>query len=197
MWIYAGSSGCSLVQKLRKRLRGYVLTRFQRFRTFAHGNVKNRLTWGTKETGTTCESRNRVSCWNSDGCVKCRKPGPMFFRVTWLWVFSVIAWLIVICWDKWHSGYSKMRKRPSIASVYLVSVSRQCVASVYRICVSHQCIASVPTFETSNPSVLLHIRPFLASWKLLPQHLRASMSLVVSLVMSLVARSVWILWDYW
>ena len=32
-----------------------------------------------------------------------------------------------------------MRKRPSIASVYLVSVS-------------HQCIASVPTFETSNPS---------------------------------------------
>lgn len=33
-----------------------------------------------------------------------------------------------------------MRKRPSIASVYLVSVS-------------HQCIASVPTFETSNPSV--------------------------------------------
>ena len=32
-----------------------------------------------------------------------------------------------------------MRKRPSIASEYLVSVS-------------HQCIASVPTFETSNPS---------------------------------------------
>lgn len=32
-----------------------------------------------------------------------------------------------------------MRKRPSIASVYLVSIS-------------HQCIASVPTFETSNPS---------------------------------------------
>lgn len=32
-----------------------------------------------------------------------------------------------------------MRKRPSIASVYLVSVS-------------HQCIASVPTFETIHPS---------------------------------------------
>lgn len=32
-----------------------------------------------------------------------------------------------------------MRNRPSIASVYLVSVS-------------HQCIASVPTFETPNPS---------------------------------------------
>ena len=32
-----------------------------------------------------------------------------------------------------------MRKRPSIASVYLV-------------CVSHQCIASVPTFETIHPS---------------------------------------------
>ena len=83
-----------------------------------------------------------------------------------------------------------MRKRPSIASVYLVSVSRQCVASVYRICVSHQCIASVPTFETSNPSVLLHIRPFLASWKLLPQHPRTSMSLVMSLVESLVMSSV-------
>ena len=26
-----------------------------------------------------------------------------------------------------------MRKRPSIASVYLVSVSRQCIASVYRV----------------------------------------------------------------
>ena len=63
-----------------------------------------------------------------------------------------------------------MRKRPSILSEYLVRVSRQC-------------IASVPTFETSNPSVLLHIRPFLAGWKLLPQHPRASMSLVVSLVM--------------
>lgn len=58
-----------------------------------------------------------------------------------------------------------MRKRPSIASEYLVSVS-------------HQCIASVPTFETSNPSVLLHIRPFLAGWKRLPQHPLASMSLV-------------------
>lgn len=32
-----------------------------------------------------------------------------------------------------------MRKRPSIASVYLV-------------CVSHQCIASVPTFKTIHPS---------------------------------------------
>ena len=32
-----------------------------------------------------------------------------------------------------------MRKRPSIASVYLVSVS-------------HQCIASVPTFENIHPS---------------------------------------------
>ena len=64
-----------------------------------------------------------------------------------------------------------MRKRPSIASVYLVSVS-------------HQCIAFVPTFETSNPSVLLHIRPILTGWKLLPQRPRASMSLVVSLVMS-------------
>ena len=66
-----------------------------------------------------------------------------------------------------------MRKRPSIASVYLVRVSCPC-------------IASVPTFETSNPSVLLHIRPFLAGWKLLPQHPLASMSLVVSLVVSLV-----------
>lgn len=73
-----------------------------------------------------------------------------------------------------------MRKRQSIVSVYCISVS-------------HQCIASVPTFETSNPSVLLHIRhfllpirPFLAGWKLLPQHPRASMSSVVSLVMSLV-----------
>ena len=42
-------SGCSLVQKLCKRLRSYVLTRFQRSRTFAHGNVKNRLTWGGKK----------------------------------------------------------------------------------------------------------------------------------------------------
>ena len=66
-----------------------------------------------------------------------------------------------------------MRKRPSIASVYLVSVSCQC-------------IASVPTFETSNPSVLLQIRPFLTGWKLLPKHPRASMSLVMSLVVSLV-----------
>ena len=33
----------------RKRLRGYVLTHFQRFRTFAHGNVKNRLTWKQKK----------------------------------------------------------------------------------------------------------------------------------------------------
>ena len=31
------------------RLRGYVLTRFQRFSTFAHGNVKNRLTWEQKK----------------------------------------------------------------------------------------------------------------------------------------------------
>ena len=45
-----------------------------------------------------------------------------------------------------------MRNRPSIASVYLVSVSRQCIASVYRICVSHLCIASVPTFETIHSS---------------------------------------------
>ena len=36
-------------KSLRKRLRVYVLTRFQRFRTFAHGNVKNRLTWGKKK----------------------------------------------------------------------------------------------------------------------------------------------------
>ena len=72
-----------------------------------------------------------------------------------------------------------MRKRPSIASVYLVSVS-------------HQCIASVPTFETIHPSsftphpsfFLLHICPILTGWKLLPQHPRASMSLVMSLVMS-------------
>ena len=32
-----------------KRLRGYVLTRFLRFRTFALGNVKNRLTWEQKK----------------------------------------------------------------------------------------------------------------------------------------------------
>ena len=70
-----------------------------------------------------------------------------------------------------------MRKRPSIASEYLVSVS-------------HQCIASVPTFETSNPSVLLHIRQILTGWKLLPQPPRESMSLVVSLVMSSVMSSV-------
>lgn len=48
-----------------------------------------------------------------------------------------------------------MRKRPSIASVYLVSVSCQCIASVYLVSVSHQCIASVPTFETPH-----HIRHF-------------------------------------
>ena len=98
----------------------------------------------------------------------------MFFRVTWLWVFSVIAWLIVICWDKWHSGYSKMRKRPSIASVYLVRVSRPCQHS--RPYIRHS---------------LLHIRPFLTGWKLLPKHPRASMSLVVSLVMSLVMWGGW------
>ena len=45
-----------------------------------------------------------------------------------------------------------MRKRPSIVSVYRVSVSCQCIASVYLVSVSHQCIASVPTFETSSPS---------------------------------------------
>ena len=69
-----------------------------------------------------------------------------------------------------------MRKRPSIASEYLVSVS-------------HQCIASVPN---SRPYIrpLLHIRPFLTGWKLLPQHPRASMSLVMSLVMSSVMSSV-------
>ena len=33
----------------RKRLRSYVLKRFLRFRTFAHGNVKNRLTWEQKK----------------------------------------------------------------------------------------------------------------------------------------------------
>ena len=38
----------SVILKGRKRLRSYVLTRFQRFRTFAHGNVKNRLTWKQK-----------------------------------------------------------------------------------------------------------------------------------------------------
>lgn len=66
-----------------------------------------------------------------------------------------------------------MRNRPSIASVYLVSVS-------------HQCIASVPTFETPHHirHFLLHIRPILTGWKLLPQHPRVSMSSVVSLVMS-------------
>ena len=74
-----------------------------------------------------------------------------------------------------------MRKRPSIASVYLVSVS-------------HQCIASVPTFETPHHirhfllhvRPLLHIRQILTGWKRLPQHPLASMSSVVSLVMSLV-----------
>lgn len=70
-----------------------------------------------------------------------------------------------------------MRKRPSIASVYLVSVS-------------HLCIASVPTFETSNPSVLLHVRQILTGWKRLPQHPRASMSLVMSSVMSSVVSLV-------
>lgn len=73
-----------------------------------------------------------------------------------------------------------MRNRPSIASVYLVSVS-------------HQCIAPVPTFETPHHirhfllyirHFLLHIRPILTGWKLLPQHPRVSMSSVVSLVMS-------------
>ena len=38
-----------VVLKKGKRLRGYVLTRFLRFRTFAHGNVKNRLTWKQKK----------------------------------------------------------------------------------------------------------------------------------------------------
>ena len=45
-----------------------------------------------------------------------------------------------------------MRKRPSIVSVYRVSVSCQCIASVYLVSVSHQCIASVPTFATIHPS---------------------------------------------
>ena len=75
-----------------------------------------------------------------------------------------------------------MRKRPSIASVYLVSVS-------------HQCIASVPTFETPHHirhfllyirHFLLHIRQILTGWKLLSQHPWASMSSVVSSVVSLV-----------
>ena len=48
-----------------KRLRGYVLTRFQRFRTFAHGNVKNRLTWKQKKQ----QSRHlQQDCTSGHGC---------------------------------------------------------------------------------------------------------------------------------
>lgn len=75
-------------------------------------------------------------------------------------------------------------------SVCRVRVSCPSIASVCRVSVSHLCVVSVPTFETSNPSVLLHSRPILTGWKLLPQPPRASMSLVVSLVMSLVVSLV-------
>lgn len=87
-----------------------------------------------------------------------------------------------------------------------VCVSCPCIASLYRVrvCVrvsrssmhpcKRSCIAFVPTFATPHHirhfllhvRPLLHIRPILTGWKLLPQHPRASMSLVVSLAMSLV-----------
>ena len=62
-----------------------------------------------------------------------------------------------------------MRKRPSIVSVYCISVS-------------HPCQHSRPYIRHS----LLHIRQILTGWKLLSQHPRASMSSVVSFVMSFV-----------
>ena len=82
-----------------------------------------------------------------------------------------------------------MRKRPSIASVYLVSVSRQCIASVYSVRANIRDHTSVILYSTSV-IFLLHIRPILTGWKLLPQHPRASMSLVMSLVMSSVVSLV-------
>lgn len=38
----------SVILKGRQCLRSYVLTRFLWFRTFAHENLKNRLTWKQK-----------------------------------------------------------------------------------------------------------------------------------------------------
>ena len=49
----------------RKRLLCYVLTRFQRFRTFAHGNVKNRLTWKQKKQQFR---RLQQDCTSGHGC---------------------------------------------------------------------------------------------------------------------------------
>ena len=82
-----------------------------------------------------------------------------------------------------------MRKRQSIASEYLVSVSRQCIASVYSVRANIRDHTSVILYSTSV-IFLLHICPILAGWKLLHQHPRASMSLVMSLVMSSVMSSV-------
>lgn len=62
---------CKLVYSERrekntcKRLRSYVLTRFQRFRTFAHGNVKNRLTWKQKKQQFL---HLQQDCTNGHGC---------------------------------------------------------------------------------------------------------------------------------
>lgn len=84
-----------------------------------------------------------------------------------------------------------MRKRPSIASVYLVRVSCPCIASVYRVRANIRDHTSVIFLLYIRHFLLhvrplLHIRPILTGWKLLPQHPRASMSLVASLVASLV-----------
>ena len=49
--------------RIGKRLRGYVLMRFQRFRTFAHGNVKNRLTWKQKKQLYFLILAQRVTLW--------------------------------------------------------------------------------------------------------------------------------------
>lgn len=88
-----------------------------------------------------------------------------------------------------------MRKRPSIASVYLVRVSCQCIASVYRVRANIRDHTSVIFLLYIRHFLLhvrplLHIRPILTGWKLLHQHPRASMSLVMSLVVSLVMSSV-------
>ena len=46
-----------------KRLRGCVLTRFLWFRTFAHENLKNRLTWKQKvSVSAVCSATCKLLC---------------------------------------------------------------------------------------------------------------------------------------
>ena len=89
---------------------------------------------------------------------------------------------------------SRIRVARAVRDCIRVSRSSMssCIASVYRVrvcirvcvCVSRSCIGPCQHPRLHIRYFLLHIRQILTGWKLLPQHPRSSMSLVVSLVMS-------------